>query len=842
MKKEIVPKLKKVMDRAQDEAKMYDDKVVRPEHIILSMVNDGDNRCVNTLKAMGIDLNELYDQLSKYTRDTHLNISSNNPKRFRISFSDETQKILKMVDKESDNLNDHMIDTAHIMMAVLKNKKNDLNKLFSKFKITYNKFNSKLMDLGNFDIPERKKKQEDKIRGSYMDDDGESEDLFGGRGKTPKKNKKFDSKTPVLDNFCRDISKSAEEDILDPVVGRKDEIKRVSQILSRRKKNNPVLIGEPGVGKTAIVEGLAILIKEGKAPRVILDKRIYSLDLSSIVAGTKYRGQFEERMKAILEELKLNPNVVLFIDELHTIIGAGNTSGGMDAANIFKPALARGEIQIIGATTLDEFRENVEKDGALTRRFQQVLIEQPTNEETIEILNNIKEKYEDHHKVIYTKEAIEECVKMADRYIADRSMPDKAIDVLDEAGSTTNIDVEVPKKVKQLEEEKEKVQIEKINVVKQQRYEDAAKLRDAERKVSENLEEAKREWLESLDKKRTIVGVDLVSEVVAMMTGIPVNKISSQETKKLMMMDKDLKGRVIGQDSAVEKVTRAIKRNRLGIKDQGKPIGSFIFLGPTGVGKTYLSKLLAEHIFGDSDAIVRMDMSEYMEKHSVSRLVGPPPGYVGYEEGGQLTEKVRRKPYSVVLFDEIEKAHPDVFNLLLQLLDEGMLTDGLGRKINFKNTLIIMTSNVGVTEVNNFGKDMGFKTGAAIANEEEKSRAIIQKALKKKFKPEFLNRIDETIIFNSLKKEDINVIIVNELEKLKSRINEIGYDIKINKSVMDYVAEQGYDEAYGARPLGRAIQRHIEDPVTDAILNNEYSEGDTIKITYNKKNNKIVLS
>lgn len=842
MKKEIVPKLKKVMDRAQDEAKMYDDNVVRPEHIILSMVNDGDNRCVNTLKAMSIDLNELYDQLSQYTRDTHLNISANNPKRFRMSFSDETQKILKMVDKESDNLNDHMIDTAHIMMAVLKNKKNGLNKLFSKFKITYNKFNSKLMDLGNFDIPERKKKQGDNIRGSYMDDDGESEDLFGGKGRSSKKNRKLDSKTPVLDNFCRDISKSAEEDILDPVVGRKDEIKRVSQILSRRKKNNPVLIGEPGVGKTAIVEGLAILIKEGKAPRVILDKRIYSLDLSSIVAGTKYRGQFEERMKAILEELKLNPNVVLFIDELHTIIGAGNTSGGMDAANIFKPALARGEIQIIGATTLDEFRENVEKDGALTRRFQQVLIEQPTNEETIEILNNIKEKYEDHHKVIYTKEAIEECVKMADRYITDRSMPDKAIDVLDEAGSTTNIDVEVPKKVKQLEEEKEKVQLEKINVVKQQRYEDAAKLRDAERKVSENLDEAKREWLESLDKKRTIVGVDLVSEVVAMMTGIPVNKISSQETKKLMMMDKDLKGRVIGQDSAVEKVTRAIKRNRLGIKDQGKPIGSFIFLGPTGVGKTYLSKLLAEHIFGDSDAIVRMDMSEYMEKHSVSRLVGPPPGYVGYEEGGQLTEKVRRKPYSVVLFDEIEKAHPDVFNLLLQLLDEGMLTDGLGRKINFKNTLIIMTSNVGVTEVNSFGKDMGFKTGAAIANEEEKSRAIIQKALKKKFKPEFLNRIDETIIFNSLKKEDINVIIVNELEKLKTRINEIGYDIKINKSVMDYVAEQGYDEAYGARPLGRAIQRHIEDPITDAILNNEYSEGNTIKISYNKKNNKITLS
>ena len=842
MKKEIVPKLNKVMNRAQDEAKMYDDKVVRPEHIILSMVNDGDNRCANTLKAMSVDLNELYDQLSQYTRDTHLNSSGNNTKRFRMPFSDETQKILKMVDKESDDLNDHMIDTAHIMLAVLKNKKTNLNKLFSKFKITYNKFNTKLMDLGNFDIPERNKRQDDRIRGSYMDDEDESQDLFGGKGKSPRKNKKFDSKTPVLDNFCRDISKAAEEGALDPVVGRKSEIKRVSQILSRRKKNNPVLIGEPGVGKTAIVEGLANLIKDGKAPRVILDKRIYSLDLSSIVAGTKYRGQFEERMKAILEELKLNPHVVLFIDELHTIIGAGNASGGMDAANIFKPALARGEIQIIGATTLDEFRENVEKDGALTRRFQQVLIEQPTNQETIEILNNIKEKYEDHHKVIYTKEAIEECVKMADRYITDRSMPDKAIDVLDEAGSTTNIDMEVPEKVKKLEQEKEKIQIEKIDVVRQQRYEDAAKLRDSERKVSENLESAKQEWLESLDKKRTVVDIALVSEVVSMMTGIPVNKISSQETKKLMMMNEELRGRVIGQDPAVEKVTRAIKRNRLGIKDQGKPIGSFIFLGPTGVGKTYLSKLLAEHIFGDSDAIVRMDMSEYMEKHSVSRLVGPPPGYVGYEEGGQLTEKVRRKPYSVVLFDEIEKAHPDVFNMLLQLLDEGMLTDGLGRKINFKNTLIIMTSNVGVTEVNNFGKDMGFKTGAAIANEEEKSRAIIQKALKKKFKPEFLNRIDETIIFNSLKKEDINVIILNELDKLKERINEIGYDIKINKSAIDYVAEQGYDEAYGARPLGRAIQRHIEDPITDAILNNEYSEGDTIKVSYNKKNTKIVLS
>lgn len=842
MKKEIVPKLKKVMNKAQDEAKSYDDKFVRPEHIVLSTISEGKNRCSDALKAMDVDLNDLYDLISEHTRNANINIVSSQTKRIRLPFSDETQKILKSVESESDKLNDHVIDTAHLMLAILKNKKLTLNKVLNKFKITYTKFNEKIMDLGNFDTPKKRKREEDNFKNSFMDDEEESNDLFGGKGKSPKKGKKYDSKTPVLDNFCRDISKAAEDGVLDPVVGRKDEIKRVSQILSRRKKNNPVLIGEPGVGKTAIVEGLANLIKEGKAPRVILDKKIYSLDLSSIVAGTKYRGQFEERMKAILEELKLNPHVVLFIDELHTIIGAGNASGGMDAANIFKPALARGEIQIIGATTLDEFRENVEKDGALTRRFQQVLIDEPTTDETITILNNIKERYEDHHKVIYTEEAIEECVKMADRYISDRSMPDKAIDVLDEAGSTTNIEIEVPKNIKKLEEEKDNINIEKIRVVKQQRYEEAARLRDSERKINEELEVAKSDWLESLDKKRTIVDVALICDVVSMMTGIPVNKISSQETKKLMSMNKDLKGRVIGQDDAVEKVTKSIKRNRLGIKDKSKPIGSFIFLGPTGVGKTYLSKLLAEHIFGDSDAIVRMDMSEYMEKHSVSRLVGPPPGYVGYEEGGQLTEKVRRKPYSVVLFDEIEKAHPDVFNMLLQLLDEGMLTDGLGRKINFKNTLIIMTSNVGVVEINNFGKDMGFKTNAAIANEEEKSRTIIQKALKKKFKPEFLNRIDETIIFNSLKKEDINVIIYNELDKLKDRLNEIGYNIKINKSAVDYVAEQGYDEAYGARPLSRAIQRHIEDPITDAILNGDYKEGDTIKVSFIKKSSKITLS
>jgi len=662
-------------------------------------------------------------------------------------------------------------------------------------------------------------------------------------GGKEEKNITSDSSTPVLDNFSRDLIKLAEDGKLDPVVGREREITRIAQILSRRKKNNPIILGEPGCGKTAIVEGLANMIYEGNCPRNLMDKRIVSLDMASIVAGTKYRGQFEERMKAILEELKDNKNIILFIDEIHTIVGAGNASGTMDAANIFKPALARGEIQVIGATTLDEFRENIEKDGALTRRFQQVLVEQPTLEETKIILENIKGKYEDHHKVKYTDEAIEECVKLSDRYIMDRAMPDKAIDILDEAGATTNINHEVPENIKKLEQKKDDIIDAKNKVVISQKYEEAAKLRDEEKNINSELDKAKKEWMDSMDKTRTVVGVDLVAEVVSMMSGIPLSKISSQETKRLMTMDKELTGKVIGQDDAVNKVVKAIKRNRLGIKDKTKPIGSFIFLGPTGVGKTYLAKLLTEQIFGDADAIVRVDMSEYMEKHATSRLIGPPPGYVGYEEGGQLTEKVRRKPYSVILFDEIEKAHDDVFNLLLQLLDEGQLTDGLGRKVNFKNTLIILTSNVGVRELNSFGKDMGFKTNASVANEEEKARSIIEKALKKKFKPEFLNRIDDTVIFNSLKKGDISKIIHNELEKLKSRVKEeLNISLKVNKTAVDYVAEQGYDEAYGARPLNRAIQKHIEDPITDDILSGKYSEGDTIKISFDKKINKIVLS
>lgn len=851
-KREIVPKVKLIMSKAQEESKTNDDKYVRPEHILLAILNDDSTRCYLMLRGMNIDINDLYDKVTEFARYSQLNLTSETKKkRIKLPFSVETKAALKNIDKEAEKLNDHFIDTSHIMLSFLKFVKWDLIKMLHDNGINYNNFKEQIMNLNDenltdserkelINLEETQKKIND-IRNSLEDAD----DFPIGKGKFEKKGKREsnNSKTPVLDNFCRDISKSAEDGILDPVVGRSKEIKRVSQILARRKKNNPVLIGEPGVGKTAIVEGLAMLIKEGKAPRIILGKRIYSLDLSSIVAGTKYRGQFEERMKAILDELRGNKDVILFIDELHTIVGAGNASGSMDAANIFKPALARGEIQVIGATTLDEFREKIETDGALTRRFQQVLIEEPSLEETKTILMNIKEKYEDHHKVVYTDEAIEECVKLSDRYIMDRSMPDKAIDVLDEAGATTNVNHEAPENIKKLEEANKEINEKKLVVVRKQNYEEAAKLRDEERQINEELDKAKADWLDSLDKERTTVDVELVSEVVSMMSGIPLNKISSQETKRLVNMDKELQGKVIGQDDAVVKVVKAIKRNRLGIKDKGKPIGSFIFLGPTGVGKTYLSKLLAESMFGDADSLVRIDMSEYMEKHSVSRLIGPPPGYVGYEEGGQLTEKIRRKPYSVILFDEIEKAHDDVFNLLLQLLDEGQLTDGLGRKVNFKNTLIILTSNVGVKELSSFGKDMGFNTGAAIVNEEVKSRSIIEKALKKKFKPEFLNRIDDTIIFNSLKKDDIHVIIINELEKLKIRVREeLGIELKINKTAIGYVADQGYDPLYGARPLNRSIQRHIEDPVADEVLNGNFGKGDTIKINYNKKEDKIVLS
>ncbi len=808
------------------EAKSFDDVKVRPEHLVLSILLDDDNEAVKVLKKNNIDTNDLYDRISDFLRKDvsipRLNTTSN---RKTLPFSDDTKIIIKALDKECEKLHDSMIDTTHIMLAILASKLPTTN-ILGGLGMNYNSFKQTMMGM-----------RED-FKNAFEGDETNDEETFKRK---PSKQGDTKSKTPVLDNFCRDISKAVERGEIDPVVGRAVEIKRVSQILSRRKKNNPILIGEPGVGKSSIIEGLAQLIKDGNAPRTLIGKRIFTLDLASIVAGTKYRGQFEERMKAVLEECKVNPDVVLFIDELHTIVGAGNASGSLDASNIFKPALARGELQVIGATTLDEYRENIEKDGALTRRFQQVLVEEPTLEETKTILMNIKEKYEKHHKVIYTNEAIEECVKLSDRYIMDRSMPDKAIDVLDEAGATTNVSIEKPDNIKALETRRGEINEKKKEVVLKQKYEEAAKLRDEEKKVNDELSAATAEWTTKLDKKITTVGVELISEVVSIMTGIPLSKISTQESKRLMNMDKDLMGKVIGQDAAVIKVVKAIKRNRIGIKDKNKPVGSFIFLGPTGVGKTLLAKLLAEQVFGDADALIRMDMSEYMEKHSVSRLIGPPPGYVGYEQGGQLTEKVRRKPHCVILFDEIEKAHEDVFNVLLQLLDEGQLTDGLGRKVNFKNALIILTSNVGVKEVGSFGKDMGFQTGSKILNEETKARGIIEKALKKKFRPEFLNRIDEAIIFNGLSEEDIHKIIYIEVEKLEKRIGEMNYKLKISKDAIEFLAKTGYSEEYGARPLTRAIQHYVEDPVADEILNENIAEGETISITYVKDDDKLTV-
>jgi ATP-dependent Clp protease ATP-binding subunit ClpC len=830
MNREIYPKLKVIINEAIKEAKSFDDTKVRPEHIVISIINDNDNECVTIFKKLKIDTIDLIEKISDLLRHTDLTPRIAQNGRTKPPFSNETKTIFKSVDKECEKLNDKMVDTIHVMLTILNNKL-PVTKLLADFGVTYYNFKKIIMQSRN---NEEKNAFDDD---QFNDELNDEQDRFK---KNPKK-KNENTRTPVLDNFCRDVTKAVENGQIDPVVGRTNEIKRISQILSRRKKNNPVLIGEPGVGKTSIVEGLAQLIKDGNAPRVLTNKKIYSLDLASIVAGTKYRGQFEERMKAVLEECKNNLDIILFIDELHTIIGAGNSSGSLDASNIFKPALARGEIQIIGATTLDEYREHIEKDGALTRRFQQVLVEEPTLDETKIILTNIKDKYEKHHKVQYTDEAIEECVKLSHRYIMERSMPDKAIDVMDEAGAATNVSVEKPQIIKDLELKKVEILERKKEVVSKQKYEEAAKLRDEEKKVEEQLANAMKDWANRLDKKLTVVGVEQISEVVSMMTGIPLTKISTQESKKLMNLDKELMGKVIGQDDAVTKVVKAIKRNRIGIKDKNKPVGSFIFLGPTGVGKTYLAKLLAEHVFGDEESLVRMDMSEYMEKHSVSRLIGPPPGYVGYDQGGQLTEKVRRKPHCVILFDEIEKAHDDVFNLLLQLLDEGQLTDGLGRKVNFKNALIILTSNIGVKELNSFGKNMGFDTGFSIANEEAKARAIIEKALKKKFKPEFLNRIDESIVFNGLKEEDIHKIIYKEIEKLEGRIGELGYKLRINKTAIEFLAKEGYDEAYGARPLTRTIQHYVEDAIADEILSGNVKEGDTIKISYDKTKNEIVL-
>ena len=659
-------------------------------------------------------------------------------------------------------------------------------------------------------------------------------------GHPQKGNKK--SKTPVLDNFGRDLTVLAEEGKLDPVVGREEEIQRVSQILSRRKKNNPLLIGEPGVGKSAIAEGLALRIVKRKVSRTLFNKRVVTLDLASLVAGTKYRGQFEERMKAVMNELEKNDDIILFIDEIHTIVGAGGATGSLDASNMFKPALARGEIQCIGATTLDEYRQYIEKDGALERRFQKVVVEPTSVEQTIEILNNIKGKYEEHHNVNYTDEAIEACVKLTNRYMTERFLPDKAIDALDEAGSRVHItNIDVPKQIIELEQQLEKVRETKNSVVKKQKYEEAAKLRDDEKRIEKDLALAQEKWEDETKLHREVVSEENVADVVSMMTGIPVNKIAQTEINKLAELPNLIKGRVIGQDPAVAKVVKAIQRNRAGLKDPNKPIGSFIFLGQTGVGKTQLAKVLANELFDNDDALIRVDMSEYMEKFAISRLIGAPPGYVGYEEGGQLTEKVRRKPYAVILLDEIEKAHPDVFNMLLQVLDDGFLTDSLGRKIDFRNTIIIMTSNIGARKLKDFGTGVGFGTSAKESQAADHAKGIIENALKKAFAPEFLNRIDDVVVFNTLEKEDINKIIDIELVKLVTRIKDLGYELKLSKKAKDYIAEKGFDQQYGARPLKRAIQKYIEDALAEEIINSKIQEGDTISMDLDEKNNELKI-
>ena len=724
------------------------------------------------------------------------------------------------------------IKTIHVLLAILLDKNNIVSSALRHMKIDYDSVLEEYLNISDI---------KSKLDDSIENDD----DIFGPSESDYQKTEKSKSSgsTPTLDNFGRDLTKYADENRLDPIVGRISEIERVAQILSRRKKNNPILVGEPGVGKSAIAEGLAIRIVERKVSRVLFDKRVVMLDLAALVAGTKYRGQFEERMKALISELENNPNVILFIDEIHTLVGAGGATGSLDASNMFKPALARGEIQCIGATTIDEYRQYIEKDGALERRFQKVLIDPTSISETIEILNNIKERYEEHHNVEYTEDAINSCVVLTDRYMNDRYLPDKAIDALDEAGSRVHItNIKVPKKISSLEEKIEDLVKLKKNAISQQKFEEAAKLRDYEKNSIKELNEAKKQWENEIKSNKIIVNGDNVAEVVSLMTGIPVQRIASKEIKKLSKMSNNIKKKIIGQDDAITKISRAIQRNRVGLKDPKKPIGTFIFLGSTGVGKTQLAKALSEEMFDSTDSLIRIDMSEYMEKFSVSRLVGAPPGYVGYEEGGQLTEKVRKKPYSVILLDEIEKAHPDVFNLLLQVLDDGQVTDSLGRKIDFKNTVIIMTSNIGTRQLKDFGQGVGFNTSARKNNASEHSKGVIENALKRTFAPEFLNRIDDVVLFNSLEKEDINKIIDIELKHVVERINNLGYEINISKGAKDFVATKGFDSKFGARPLKRAIQKYIEDPLAEKIINIELSLGDKINIKISKSSDELIFT
>ena len=818
------PRVKDVITYSREEALRLGHNYIGVEHLLLGIIREGEGTAIRILEGLNVDLPRLRKMVEGSISPS--SVTSGNPGN--IPLVKQAEKILKITYLEAKTFKSPVIGTEHLLLSILKDENNVATKALLALNVDYDEakqeFESILSDGGGTSASPR-------AEFPGMADDEDDRGAMGGgpsRGSASKADSK--SKTPVLDNFGRDLTAMAEEGKLDAIVGREKEIERVSQVLARRKKNNPILIGEPGVGKSAIAEGLAIRIVEKKVSRVLFGKRIVTLDVASLVAGTKYRGQFEERMKAVMNELEKSLDVILFIDEIHTIVGAGGASGSLDASNMFKPALARGEIQCIGATTLDEYRQHIEKDGALERRFQKVLVEPTSVEETIQILNNIKDKYEEHHSVNYTDEAIRSCVSLTSRYITDRHLPDKAIDALDEVGSRVHLNnINVPQEIIDIEQEIEEVKEEKNRVVRSQKYEEAARLRDSERQLTEKLSSAKKKWEEDTKTHRVTVTEDHVEEVVAMMTGIPVQRIAEKESGKLSRMEDDMADKVIGQPTAVRQVVRAIKRNRAGLKDPNKPVGSFIFLGPTGVGKTQLAKELAKNLFDSEEALIRIDMSEYMEKFAVSRLVGAPPGYVGYEEGGQLTEKVRRKPYSIVLLDEIEKAHPDVFNLLLQALDDGQLTDSLGRRIDFRNTIIIMTSNIGARQLQDFGTGVGFSTGAKQSKENDDRRGVIQNALKRAFAPEFLNRIDDVIVFNSLKREDIHRIIDIELSKLFGRIESLGYGISLTDSAKDFLVEKGYDEQFGARPLRRALQKYLEDPLAEEIINAQLQEGDRIE-------------
>jgi len=836
MEAKFSQRVKDVLTYSREEALRLGNDYIGIEHLLLGIIRDGEGMAIHILSYLGIDLNEYRKTIEK----SIINNRTTNSNFENIPLVKQAERALKITYLEAKIFHSELIGTEHLLLAILKDDNNLATKTLRAYGVDYDSVKSELKSILLNSEDQIKEEPRDELQGGTTDDD--PEEGSKGLGGIPKKVSEIKSKTPVLDNFGRDITKAAEENRLDPIVGRQKELDRIAQILSRRKKNNPILIGEPGVGKSAIAEGLAARIVARTVSRALFNKRIVTLDLASLVAGTKYRGQFEERMKAVLNELEKNPDIILFIDEVHTLVGAGNASGSLDASNMFKPALARGEIQCIGATTLDEYRQHIEKDGALERRFQKVLIEPTNSEETYDILNNIKEKYEDHHLVKYTDKAIKACVYLTNRYISDRYLPDKAIDALDEAGSRVHItNINVPVEIIDIETKIEEIKKEKTRAINSQKFEEAAKFRDIERKLQDDLEQEKRKWEEEAQIHRESVSDEDVAEVVAMMTGVPVQRIAQNEGERLIKMETELADSVIGQDEAIKKVVKSIRRNRAGLKDPSKPIGTFIFLGPTGVGKTHLAKVLAQYLFDSIDALVRIDMSEYMEKFAVSRLVGAPPGYVGYEEGGQLTEKVRRKPYSIILLDEIEKAHPDVFHLLLQVLDDGVLTDSFGRKVDFKNSIIIMTSNIGSRQLKDFGQGVGFSTGARKSESSEYARSVIENALKKTFAPEFLNRIDDVVIFESLEREDIHKIIEIELNHLYERVHKIGYKIKVTKKAKDYVIEKGWDAQFGARPLKRAIQKYIEDILAEEIIKSQFKEGDFITVDFDEKKKDIKI-